>query len=200
MLSGGKCANGAVTAAFANLYNKFGLKQGIGDFFRGVEEGVVQLGYDLFIANGNGPYPTGLGVLFGATPGAIYDAPTSSANAWGRLIGGFGAGTIAGGRAGYGATTTRVGRWMSKDELAKMRSSGRVQESTSGLTHVSNPASIAVHQRQAPAGSVYSTFRVPTSRLHPSGTGSSAIRGPNYRLKPVSSMPRTRSIRVEGSK
>lgn len=36
---------------------------------------------------------------------------------------------------------TRVGRWMSEDEYAKMIDTGYVQESYSSTTHVANPAS-----------------------------------------------------------
>ncbi|BFM49942.1 hypothetical protein THO17_21050 [Marinomonas sp. THO17] len=37
-------------------------------------------------------------------------------------------------------TKKTVGRWMSSDELAKMKKTGKAQESYSGKTHVADPA------------------------------------------------------------
>jgi len=90
--------------------------------------------------------------------------------------------------------STRVGRWMSSDEAGAMQGSGTVQESRSGLTHVANPADASVFRRQAPSGSVYVEFNVPTSSLRPSGTGVSSIPGPNAPIRPAPSMPSATDI------
>jgi hypothetical protein len=76
------------------------------------------------------------------------------------------------------SNTTRVGRWMSKEEYNKMRSTNTVQESYSGTTHVSNPANPNSF-KGAPKDSIYVEFNVPTSSLKPTSTGWSKIIGPN---------------------
>ena len=96
--------------------------------------------------------------------------------------------------------TTTVGRWMSPAEAAKMQKTNTVQESTSGLTHVANPASASTFGRQAPSGSVYAEFNVPSSSLRPSGTGVSSIPGPNARIRPAPSMPTASNIRILDNK
>ena len=48
-----------------------------------------------------------------------------------------------------------VGRWMHPDELAKMQETGIVQESTSTITHVADPADIEAFRRQAKSGTIY---------------------------------------------
>ena len=63
-----------------------------------------------------------------------------------------------------------------------MAGTGRVVESTSGMTHFSNPASSAIHASQAPKGSVFATFDVPTSSLQGSGTGASTVTTPNSNI------------------
>lgn len=75
-------------------------------------------------------------------------------------------------------STTRVGRWMSGEELAKMRRSGKVQEGGGGQTRVANPAHPHTY-RTPPAGDVYVEFDVPTHRLKPHSQGTSRIPGPN---------------------
>lgn len=74
--------------------------------------------------------------------------------------------------------TTRVGRWMHPDELAKMRNTGKVQEGGGGQTRVSNPASASTY-RNNPKSDVYVEFDVPSTRLEPHSEGTSRIPGPN---------------------
>lgn len=75
--------------------------------------------------------------------------------------------------------TTKVGRWMSRAEYDAMKSSGRVVESSSGMTHVANPAAASTFRNQAPNGSVYVEFSVPTRSLQSSGSGVSTVVTPN---------------------
>jgi RHS repeat-associated protein len=105
--------------------------------------------------------------------------------------------------------TTRVGRWMSKAEHEKMLASGKVQESFTGTTHVTNPANPATFMRQAKPGSNYVEFDVPTSSVKAtSENGVSKILGPRTtesRLaikngKPALQMPSCSNIQVCGSK
>ena len=56
-----------------------------------------------------------------------------------------------------------VGRWMSTAEYDQMLSTGKVIQSNSGTTHISTPANINAFSKQAPKGSVYVTFDVPSS-------------------------------------
>ncbi len=88
------------------------------------------------------------------------------------------------GAAESAAGTTRVGRWMSQAEYSKMVNSGEVQVGTGGLkTDVLNPANPAGYAKQAPPGSVYVEFDVPSNALVPGGntgwnqipTGSTAV-------------------------
>ena len=64
--------------------------------------------------------------------------------------------------------STRVGRWMSREEYALMKDSGRVQEGAGGSTSVaiSGPASFS---KQAQSGSVYVEFTVPSNSILPGG-------------------------------
>jgi len=77
--------------------------------------------------------------------------------------------------------TTRVGRWMSPTELANMKSTSRVIESSSGTTHVAVPASSATFGRQAATGSAYVEFNVSSETLLSTGTGTARIITPNSR-------------------
>jgi hypothetical protein len=74
---------------------------------------------------------------------------------------------------------TTVGRWMSKEEYALMKETGKVQESLSGTTHVANPADASAFMNQAKPGSVYVEFQVPTSSLKATNEGWAKIVGPN---------------------
>ena len=90
-----------------------------------------------------------------------------------------------------------VGRWMHPDELAKMQETGIVQESTSTITHVADPADIEAFRRQAKSGTIYTEFDVPASSLRPTSTGWSRIVGPSgpegrnaaFRGRPIPQMP-----------
>ncbi|KEZ94304.1 hypothetical protein IL45_02315 [Nonlabens ulvanivorans] len=60
--------------------------------------------------------------------------------------------------------TVRVGRWMSQDELKKMRKTNRLQEGAGGQTFVSTTDAES-YRKQAKKGSVYVEFDVPESSL-----------------------------------
>lgn len=66
--------------------------------------------------------------------------------------------------------TTRVGRWMSRQEFDQMSTTGRVVEGGGGRTYVISPSNPAAYTSARP-GSVYAEFNVP----------SSALRGPTSR-------------------
>lgn len=70
------------------------------------------------------------------------------------------------GRAAAGSSPgyVRVGRWMSPDELAKMRATGVVQEGSGGLTFVANSGASSFRS-QARSGSVYVEFDLPANSL-----------------------------------
>ena len=71
-----------------------------------------------------------------------------------------------------------VGRWMSPDELKKMRDSGKVQEGGGGQTRVADPPDWDAH-RNAPEGDIYVEFDVPAERVKPHSKGTGRIPGPN---------------------
>ncbi|MGL6234239.1 MAG: RHS repeat-associated core domain-containing protein [Segniliparus sp.] len=99
--------------------------------------------------------------------------------------------------------TSRVGRWMSKEEHEAMERTGLAQESRSGTTHVANPSDVNAFARQAPSGSRYVEFDVASSALRQGGKeGWASIAGPNSlagRLAaskgmPITSMPSVSNI------
>lgn len=98
--------------------------------------------------------------------------------------------------------TIRVGRWMSQQQFETMQSTGFVEESRTGTTHVAEPANPATFRRQAPVGSVYAEFDVPIASVVPTSSGVSKIVGPNslegrnaVRMgRPVPSMPEATNI------
>lgn len=59
---------------------------------------------------------------------------------------------------------TRVGRWMSPDELAQMQNGGKVVQGGGGQTFISTNGA-SDFKATAPAGSVYVEFDVPTNSL-----------------------------------
>ncbi|CAB3909747.1 hypothetical protein LMG26842_05806 [Achromobacter dolens] len=61
-------------------------------------------------------------------------------------------------------SVTRVGRWMSPDELAQMQSSGRVVQGGGGQTFISTNGTLDF-KGAAPKGSVYVEFDVPANSL-----------------------------------
>ncbi|MFI1920499.1 putative T7SS-secreted protein [Nocardia sp. NPDC020380] len=108
-----------------------------------------------------------------------------------------------------GAEVTRVGRWMNPEEHQKMVDTGFVQEGGGGTTYVANPADPAAFRRQAPPGSVYVEFDVPTSSISPAGEpGWGQIRGPNHWMsqrlatmgRPVPEMPRAHNLSLMETK
>jgi RHS repeat-associated protein len=82
-------------------------------FLQGFIEGVGQVLYDTFVVNTGGPFPTGIGVLFGAEADAEVGGPaTTNAQAAGRTTGAVTTGIVAaaGGARGSGvrAAVTRA--------------------------------------------------------------------------------------------
>ena len=75
-----------------------------------------------------------------------------------------------------GATKT-VGRWMSSDELAKMQTTGKVQEGGGGQTRVADPATPNTY-KNPPKEDVYTEFDVPAKRVLPHSAGTGRIPGP----------------------
>lgn len=112
-------------------------------------------------------------------------------------------------KAGAGAISdatqlTRVGRWMGESEFTAMKSTGMVQESTTGTTHVTLPANPSAY-RAAKPGSVYTEFSVPKRSVKPTQPGWGKIVGPNSlegRLaakkgQPVPQMPPAKKIKLK---
>ncbi|WP_222984569.1 DUF6443 domain-containing protein [Flagellimonas meishanensis] len=82
------------------------------------------------------------------------------------------------GAAGTGSKWVTVGRWMSADELAVMRETGRMVEGAGGQTFVSVGGSTSF--TAARAGSVYVEFQVPATSLLQGGRANwFKIIGPN---------------------
>ena len=107
-------------------------------------------------------------------------------------------------------TYTRVGRWMSQNEYEKMLSTGQMQSSKGNMTHVANPANRNAYEKQAPKGSLYVEFDVPSNRISPGGAeGWGIIAGPgsikdrfNQKkgLPAIKEMPYVKNIKIEGKK
>ncbi|MGM0715516.1 MAG: RHS repeat-associated core domain-containing protein, partial [Bacillota bacterium] len=104
--------------------------------------------------------------------------------------------------------TTRVGRWMSREEYDTMVKTGKVPESYTGTTYVANPADANAFGKQAKPGSIYVEFDVPTSSLKQTNEGWAKIVGPNSlegRLaakkgQQIPQMPSATNIRIVGEK
>ena len=117
---------------------------------------------------------------------------------------------VGGNDSKSGTDTTRVGRWMSQDEYDKMVVSGKVQMSGDNKVHVANPADINAFGKQAPKGSVYVEFDVPSNTISKGGTdGWGIINGPGSLLDRlnakkglprITEMPNVTNISIEGSK
>lgn len=117
---------------------------------------------------------------------------------------------VGGNDSKSGTDTTRVGRWMSQDEYDKMVASGKVQMSGDNKVHVANPADINAFGKQAPKGSVYVEFDVPSNTISKGGTdGWGIINGPGSLLDRlnakkglprITEMPNVTNISIEGSK
>ena len=110
-----------------------------------------------------------------------------------------------------GSGTTRVGRWMSQEEYAKMVETGKVQMSPNGNTsYVANPADINAFGSQAKPGSVYVEFDVDSSTIYQAGNeGWGQIPGPgslydrlNIKkgLPPIDDMPNAYNIKIGGER
>lgn len=109
-----------------------------------------------------------------------------------------------------GSGTTKVGRWMSEDEYNKMLRTEQVQMSGDNKVHVANPADIDAFGKQAPKGSVYVEFDVPSNTVFPGGKdGWGIIAGPgslydrlNIKkgLPPIEEMPKAVNIELKVKK
>ncbi|MBE6047566.1 MAG: hypothetical protein E7213_04020 [Clostridium sp.] len=110
-----------------------------------------------------------------------------------------------------GSGTTRVGRWMSQEEYAKMVETGKVQMSPNGNTsYVANPADINAFGSQAKPGSIYVEFDVDSLKIYQAGNdGWGQIPGPgslydrlNIKkgLPPIEDMPNAYNIKIGGEK
>ena len=109
-----------------------------------------------------------------------------------------------------GTGTTRVGRWMSQDEYDKMVKTGKVQMSGDNKVHVANPADINAFEKQAPKGSIYVEFDVPSNTISKGGTdGWGIINGPGSLLDRlnakkglprITEMPDATNISIKGIK
>ena len=110
-----------------------------------------------------------------------------------------------------GSGTTRVGRWMSQEEYAKMVETGKVQMSPNGnTTYVANPADINAFGSQAKPGSIYVEFDVDSSKIYKAGNDVwGQIPGPgslydrlNMKkgLPPIEDMPNAYDIKIRGEK
>lgn len=100
--------------------------------------------------------------------------------------------------------TTRVGRWMSSDELAEMSSTGRVVEGGGGRTFVVEPPNPSAYPSERP-GPVYAEFDVATDALSAASKLEwSVIPGPNvttriYGPPPLEMPPATCIVCVAGN-
>jgi len=105
---------------------------------------------------------------------------------------------------------TRVGRWMSIDEYNTMKSTGKVQMSSNGVTSVAKPADPSVFSSQAKPGTIYVEFDVPISAVQPGGKETwGLISGPGslwdrlYQSKglpAITEMPDAQNIQIAGGK
>ena len=93
---------------------------------------------------------------------------------------------------------TRVGRWMSREEYNKMVKTGKVQMSCDNKVHVTFPASIEAFEKQAPIGSIYVEFDVPSINISKGGKdGWGIINGPGSlldRLNEKKGLPRIKEM------
>ena len=93
---------------------------------------------------------------------------------------------------------TRVGRWMSREEYDKMIKTGKVQMSCDNKVHVAFPASIEAFEKQAPMGSIYVEFDVPSISISKGGkNGWGIINGPGSlldRLNEKKGLPRIKEM------
>lgn len=99
---------------------------------------------------------------------------------------------------------------MSQDEYDKMFASGKVQMSGDNKVHVANPADINAFGKQAPKGSIYVEFDVPSNTISKGGAdGWGIINGPGslldrlYKQKGlprITEMPNATNISIEGRK
>jgi len=103
---------------------------------------------------------------------------------------------------------TRVGRWMSPDELAQMQNGGKVVQGGGGQTFISTNG-ITDFKATAPAGSVYVEFDVPTNSLLQGGKdgwfkliGPDASKSQKFMLNKQggSQLPDAKNITVLGKK
>ena len=102
------------------------------------------------------------------------------------------------------------GKWMSQQEYDKMVASGKVQMSGDNKVHVANPANINTFEKQAPKGSLYVEFDVPSNTISKGGTEVwGIINGPDSLLDRfyakkglprIAEMSNATNITIQGSK
>lgn len=105
-------------------------------------------------------------------------------------------------------TSVRVGRWMSSHEYSLMMTSGFVQESNSGTTHIALPADQTAFEPQAPVSNFYVEFDVPVDSVKPTQSGWAKMLGPHTveaRLaaakgRPIPQMPQANNIQHVATK
>jgi hypothetical protein len=102
----------------------------------------------------------------------------------------------------------RVGRWMRQEELSAMQSEGVAQESRAlGGSRVTLPANPDAY-KDAPSGSVYVEYDIPSGVTKPAGSGWARIPGPNSvegraaasAGRPLPQMPPVKNIEVVKAK
>jgi len=107
-----------------------------------------------------------------------------------------------------GVKNTRVGRWMSENELLKIQSSNRIIEGAGGQTYVSTNG-LNDFKGAALNNSVYVEFDAPTNSLIPGGKsgwfkmlGESASKSQQYMLQKQGGeiLPKVTNIKILGSK
>ena len=105
--------------------------------------------------------------------------------------------------------TTRVGRWMSKEEYYKMVKTGYVQKPfKADQSYVANPADYNAFYKQAKKGTIYVEFDVPSESLKQTKDMWATIPGPNsvyskLNIKkglPAYEFPKATNIKVVGGK
>ena len=117
--------------------------------------------------------------------------------------------SVKGNRSGGSFETSRVGRWMSKEEYNKMVRTEYVQKPYNAeQSYVANPADFNAYYKQAPKGSVYVEFDVPSSSIKQTKDVWALIPGPNSMysklnilkgLKPYD-FPKVTNIKLVGEK
>ena len=174
----------------SGIVNK-GLYEAAEDKLR-TTEGFNLLGFAKAVALG--------GVMEGLGSAAFYGVGKGLESLWR---------SVKGNRSGGSFETSRVGRWMSKEEYNKMVRTEYVQKPYNAeQSYVANPADFNAYYKQAPKGSVYVEFDVPSSSIKQTKDVWALIPGPNSMysklnilkgLKPYD-FPKVTNIKLVGEK